>query len=157
MKPIPLKMLQYPFWKPCKEWLGLESKLFLGRKMPHLLHLMKFCASDTSRVWRSVYVFSYSFPQTWHTDPEQYHDDGEDTLGETVATLSLGASSTMCFRPKNNSTIGGVLKSKGSKVSKKDYVQITLNHGDIIVMHGSGLHKYYEVSTVLWPLRNLWY
>ncbi|KAI9648951.1 hypothetical protein NHQ30_001517 [Ciborinia camelliae] len=74
-----------------------------------------------------------------------YHDDGEDTLGETVATLSLGASSTMSFRPKNKSQIGGVLKSnKGSKVSKKDYVRVTLNHGDIIVMHGSGIHKYYE-------------
>ncbi|KAF7862641.1 hypothetical protein EAF04_007514 [Stromatinia cepivora] len=74
-----------------------------------------------------------------------YHDDGEDTLGETVATLSLGASSTMCFRPKNKSTIGGILKAtKGSKTSKKDYVKVTLNHGDIIVMHGSGIHKYYE-------------
>ncbi|KAF7909423.1 uncharacterized protein EAF01_003141 [Botrytis porri] len=77
-----------------------------------------------------------------------YHDDGEDTLGETVATLSLGASSTMCFRPKNKSTIGGVLKpgkgSLGSKATKKDYVKVTLNHGDIIVMHGSGIHKYYE-------------
>ncbi|RAL68664.1 hypothetical protein DID88_007373 [Monilinia fructigena] len=76
-----------------------------------------------------------------------YHDDGEDTLGETVATLSLGASSTMSFRPKAKSIIGGVLKStKGSKVSKKDYVRVTLNHGDIIVMHGSGIHKYYEHS-----------
>ncbi|QSZ36984.1 hypothetical protein DSL72_009076 [Monilinia vaccinii-corymbosi] len=74
-----------------------------------------------------------------------YHDDGEDTLGETVATLSLGASSTMSFRPKAKSTIGGVLKSsKSSKVGKKDYVKITLNHGDMIVMHGSGIHKYYE-------------
>ncbi|TGO51579.1 hypothetical protein BCON_0158g00050 [Botryotinia convoluta] len=77
-----------------------------------------------------------------------YHDDGEDTLGETVATLSLGASSTMCFRPKNKSTIGGVLKpgkgNLGSKAAKKDYAKVTLNHGDIIVMHGSGIHKYYE-------------
>ncbi|APA11239.1 hypothetical protein sscle_07g060090 [Sclerotinia sclerotiorum 1980 UF-70] len=78
-----------------------------------------------------------------------YHDDGEDTLGETVATLSLGASSTMCFRPKNKSTIGGILKAnKGSKASKKDYVKVTLNHGDIIIIHGSGIHKYYEVNSI---------
>ncbi|CAD6443867.1 cb27798f-838e-4cbf-b0df-89cd4318de08 [Sclerotinia trifoliorum] len=76
-----------------------------------------------------------------------YHDDGEDTLGETVATLSLGASSTMCFRPKNKSTIGGIHKTnKGSKTSKKDYAKLTLNHGDIIIMHGSGIHKYYEAT-----------
>lgn len=56
----------------------------------------------------------------------------------------------MCFRPKNKSTIGGVLKpgkgNLGSKAAKKDYVKVTLNHGDIIVMHGSGIHKHYEVS-----------
>ncbi|CZR62926.1 uncharacterized protein PAC_12823 [Phialocephala subalpina] len=71
-----------------------------------------------------------------------YHDDGEKTLGPTVATLSLGSDATMHFRPKKNSPIG--VSGKGKKATKPDYLKIILNHGDLLVMHGTDIHKYYE-------------
>ncbi|KUJ09311.1 uncharacterized protein LY89DRAFT_598097 [Mollisia scopiformis] len=72
-----------------------------------------------------------------------YHDDGEKTLGPTVATLSLGADAMMKFRPKKKSTIG---VSKGAKGNKADYLKIVLKHGDLLIMHGNGIHKDYEHS-----------
>ncbi|KAF8858768.1 hypothetical protein BDZ45DRAFT_590705 [Acephala macrosclerotiorum] len=71
-----------------------------------------------------------------------YHDDGEKTLGPTVATLSLGSNASMHFRPKKNSPIGE--SGKGAKAKKPDYLKIILNHGDLLVMHGTDIHKYYE-------------
>jgi hypothetical protein len=34
-----------------------------------------------------------------------------------------------------------------------DIIKIKLNHGDMVVMHGEGVQKYYEVGT---PLRTSW-
>jgi hypothetical protein len=50
----------------------------------------------------------------------------------------------MHFRPKKNSPIG--VSGKGKKATKPDYLKIILNHGDLLVMHGTDIHKYYEVS-----------
>ncbi|CAG8974532.1 hypothetical protein HYALB_00005804 [Hymenoscyphus albidus] len=71
-----------------------------------------------------------------------YHDDGESTLGPTVASLSFGASATMSFRPKNKSKIPGC-KSSG-KSHKGDILRIILQHGDIMVMDGSDVQVHYE-------------
>ncbi|ORY67655.1 uncharacterized protein BCR38DRAFT_338511 [Pseudomassariella vexata] len=71
-----------------------------------------------------------------------YHDDGEKELGPTVATLSLGSPSIMNFAPKSSSGIGKKTKGKyGPAV-----LSFPLNHGDIVVMHGSMIHKHYVHS-----------
>ena len=51
----------------------------------------------------------------------------------------------MSFRPKARSTIGGK-NSKGSKKEKPAVLSITLEHGDIIVMHGRKIQQFYEAS-----------
>lgn len=75
-----------------------------------------------------------------------YHDDGESTLGPTVATLSLGAQAVMSLRPKAKSQLGN--KSHNQKGTKSDVLKVTLEHGDIVIMHGSGVQQYYEHEVV---------
>ncbi|KAK1590851.1 uncharacterized protein LY79DRAFT_686310 [Colletotrichum navitas] len=65
-------------------------------------------------------------------DKISYHDDGEDTLGPTVATLSLGSPSLMSFKTK---------KSYAGK--DKKVLQLTMFHGDVVVMHGTRIHQAY--------------
>lgn len=55
----------------------------------------------------------------------------------------------MKFRPKKKSPIGK--SGKGAKGVKPDSLKIVLNHGDLLVMHGTDIHKYYEVSR-LWNI-----
>jgi len=130
-----------------------------------------------------------------------YHDDGEQGLGPTIATLSLGYPAKMSLRLKDKH-YRGVSKSgeytdeppvpgcqhyearrrahkeldglSGAerKTKKKelvdrlqlgkkhadvkdsqrkhapDAISFKLCHGDIVVMHGEGVQKYYEVSTI---------
>ncbi|KAL4784335.1 hypothetical protein BJX76DRAFT_327716 [Aspergillus varians] len=128
-----------------------------------------------------------------------YHDDGESTVGPTIASLSLGAKATMHVRMKfkyyHGSTLGGRKKgtptpidddpvleycenynerqrlkeqlsnglltkdayneawlesyskfkeSEKDRVAPPDLIQMELNHGDMVVMHGKGVQKYYE-------------
>jgi len=90
---------------------------------------------------------------------KQDHDDGETTLGPTVATLSLGAGSTMTFRPKAKSDIGTFRggKKTANKTQKKPIVlSIKLSHGDIVVMHGRGIQKHYLVSDYYQPANELY-
>ena len=75
----------------------------------------------------------------------QYHYDGEKELGPTVASLSLGATSTMAFRAKAKNKIN-VKQKATQKGDKSDSLRITLEHGDIMVMHGSKIQQLYEVS-----------
>ncbi|KAK1656092.1 hypothetical protein BDP81DRAFT_278022, partial [Colletotrichum phormii] len=71
-----------------------------------------------------------------------FHDDGEDTLGPTVATLSLGSPAIMFFAKKTKNV-------KNAKKTKKDeeyrpvVLKFPLYHGDIVVMHGSRIHEKY--------------
>ncbi|KAL2883895.1 hypothetical protein SGCOL_000530 [Colletotrichum sp. CLE4] len=71
-----------------------------------------------------------------------FHDDGEDTLGPTVATLSLGSPAIMFFAKKTKN-------AKRTKKTKKDeeyrpvVLKFPLYHGDIVVMHGSRIHEKY--------------
>lgn len=95
---------------------------------------------------------------------EQYHDDGEKTLGPTVATLSLGANATMNFRPKKKTNIPSLdegnfrsggrgkkitdaakSKDKKDKSEKPAILSIKLEHGDIVIMHGREIQKLFEV------------
>jgi len=50
---------------------------------------------------------------------------------------------TMSFRPKSKSSIGQ--KRKGAKGNKDAVLSFTLQHGDIMVMHGPLVQKLYEV------------
>ena len=47
----------------------------------------------------------------------------------------------MLFRPKANNTIG-----KTEAKEKPAVLQFTLEHGDIVIMHGPKIQKFYEVS-----------
>lgn len=67
-----------------------------------------------------------------------FHDDGEKELGPTVATLSLGSPSVMRFRGKKNAGFQNTVGSGGVMLS------LILEHGDIVIMHGTKIHQYYE-------------
>ncbi|KAI1114187.1 hypothetical protein F5Y14DRAFT_451367 [Nemania sp. NC0429] len=67
-----------------------------------------------------------------------FHDDGEKELGPTVATLSLGSPSTMRFRGKKKAGFESTSGAGGVMLS------FCLEHGDIVIMHGTKIHKHYE-------------
>ncbi|KAK8099288.1 uncharacterized protein PG998_012529 [Apiospora kogelbergensis] len=71
-----------------------------------------------------------------------YHDDGEKELGPTVATLSLGSPALMRFRPKRKSTLGQAGNAKSG--DKPSVLSFVLKHGDIVIMHGTDIHRDYE-------------
>ncbi|KAL4810841.1 hypothetical protein BDV18DRAFT_2688 [Aspergillus unguis] len=121
-----------------------------------------------------------------------YHDDGESSLGPTIATLSLGTPATMSIRMKYKYYHGFTKSNKGEviaddpvlpncenyqerqhlkeqllngslssdaykaawldsykqvktrKISPPDIIKMNLNHGDMVVMHGEDVQKYYE-------------
>ncbi|CAG8205527.1 unnamed protein product [Penicillium olsonii] len=125
-----------------------------------------------------------------------FHDDGESSLGPTIATFSLGAKATMSVRMKykyfNGTTRkvdataagtllqddpvlkncdlenerralkekfdAGEISSEGYNTARQDLfkgrrgkeapisVKMELHHGDMVVMHGENLQKYYEHS-----------
>ncbi|KAK2739436.1 hypothetical protein FQN57_006565 [Myotisia sp. PD_48] len=122
-----------------------------------------------------------------------YHDDGESSLGPTIATLSLGAPATMLIRMKatyfngftkrdnrkvlleDDPVIPGCANEKERAELKRNFQQgqitaqqykaarealpssrqkaspictMALNHGDLMVMHGPELQKYYEHSVI---------
>ncbi|EEP79417.1 predicted protein [Uncinocarpus reesii 1704] len=122
-----------------------------------------------------------------------YHDDGEDTLGPTIVTLSLGAPATMNIRLKQKYfkipeetkqrvepndlilpsccmeaerrelkalydskqitcaeywTRLGALRSSNRRREASPICSLELHHGDMIVMHGANLQKYYEHSVM---------
>lgn len=51
----------------------------------------------------------------------------------------------MSFRPKKNSGMDALLGAKLSE-TYKDVLTLPLEHGDIMVMHGTLIHRFYEVS-----------
>ncbi|KAJ5317659.1 hypothetical protein PENANT_c004G03288 [Penicillium antarcticum] len=123
-----------------------------------------------------------------------FHDDGESSLGPSIATLSLGAKATMLIRMKykyfngytrkaDNKSIGTLLQDDpvlkdcmfeserkalkqelhDGEISQDEYdssrralskgrrgkeapttIKMELHHGDLVVMHGEKLQKYYE-------------
>ncbi|RMJ27972.1 hypothetical protein PHISP_01169 [Aspergillus sp. HF37] len=121
-----------------------------------------------------------------------YHDDGESSLGPTIATLSLGAKATMLIRMKykyyngfskakkilyDDPVLEGCqleehrreLKDKldSGTITRQDYerrrkeapkkcrgaeappfIKMELHHGDLVVMHGEKLQKYFEHSVI---------
>lgn len=137
-------------------------------------------------MWKEIAIIMLS-----NSDYVQYHDDGEDSLGPTIASLSLGAKATMKFRlkdqyfrgsgptskvpvpddavlpgcddfekrkqlkeqhdskqlndaeyTKQRMELAGTFKEKESK----PLISLDLHHGDMVVMDGALLQKYYEHS-----------
>lgn len=74
----------------------------------------------------------------------KWHDDGEKTLGPTVASMSLGCSSIMQWRPKAKAKICGKTKANNKKQEKVPVLKILLEHGDIMIMHGAKIQQLYE-------------
>jgi alkylated DNA repair dioxygenase AlkB len=67
-----------------------------------------------------------------------------------VGTLSLGSPATMSFRKK---------MSKSERVglpggSRKAHLTFKLEHGDIVLMHGTAIHKFYEVCLPMVAVMN---
>jgi alkylated DNA repair dioxygenase AlkB len=56
-----------------------------------------------------------------------------------VATLSLGSPSTMRFRAKAKSGI------RSTVAAGRVMLSMFLEHGDMVIMHGTKIHQYYEV------------
>jgi len=54
----------------------------------------------------------------------------------------------MSWRPKSKSKLKSANEHKNQKGTKKPFLKILLEHGDIMVMHGSGIQKTYEVSCI---------
>ncbi|KAL7269960.1 hypothetical protein RUND412_007342 [Rhizina undulata] len=102
-----------------------------------------------------------------------YHDDGEAGLGDTVASISLGAPSRFRFRLKSkyvnetqrwksqdvnwdmvemfgNAIEGGNVsrRKKKSKGSTRVKLDLLLSHGDTMIMRGKDIQKYWEHSAV---------
>ncbi|KAK8040511.1 hypothetical protein PG991_000299 [Apiospora marii] len=75
-----------------------------------------------------------------------YHDDGEKELGPTVATLSLGSPAIMRFRPKKRTKLGQEGTTKNG--DKPAVLSFVLNHGDIVIMHGTDIHREYEHDVI---------
>ncbi|KAE8136632.1 2OG-Fe(II) oxygenase superfamily-domain-containing protein [Aspergillus pseudotamarii] len=122
-----------------------------------------------------------------------YHDDGETSLGPTIATLSLGSRSIMQIRMKskyykgkssrntlleNDPVLPGcafqlqrqtwktefergmitqskydqcrneLFKSHRTQCEAKPCIKLDIHHGDMVVMHGESLQRYYEHEVV---------
>ncbi|KAJ2986248.1 hypothetical protein NUW58_g5117 [Xylaria curta] len=76
-----------------------------------------------------------------------YHDDGEKELGPTVATLSLGSPSVMNFRAKKKADFGDKLRADRVLLS------FVVEHGDLVIMHGTKIHKYYDHAVTAGGIR----
>ncbi|KAL2198595.1 hypothetical protein P885DRAFT_33104 [Corynascus similis CBS 632.67] len=77
-------------------------------------------------------------------DKINYHDDGERELGPVVAALSLGSPSTMRFRPKRNTGFFLPTQQVQGRTCYKEVLEVTMKHGDMMVMIGTEIQKVYE-------------
>ncbi|KAH7312117.1 2OG-Fe(II) oxygenase superfamily-domain-containing protein [Rhexocercosporidium sp. MPI-PUGE-AT-0058] len=122
-----------------------ESKSF-SNAPPAILRVLKRCtwaAEDAVNQHGGVYEAPNELLALGYTECGEmgYHDDGEKTVGSTVTSLSLGCRSTMNFRPKSETTLFGPSRKTGHKPA---VLQFSIEHGDLMVMHGSTIQKLYE-------------
>ncbi|PCH43386.1 hypothetical protein WOLCODRAFT_164397 [Wolfiporia cocos MD-104 SS10] len=71
-----------------------------------------------------------------------FHSDSERGLGPVVASLSLGSAAYMHFRLHNQYDS---IKGKGTR---RTALTLYLRHGDVLVMEGDGVQKYYEHTVI---------
>ncbi|KAI0075119.1 hypothetical protein K474DRAFT_1646966 [Panus rudis PR-1116 ss-1] len=96
---------------------------------------------------RQALNFDYSFNEVlsaayMEKQRMAFHSDAEKGLGETVASLSLGASAYMHFR------LHAQYAKELADPSKREVLSLYLRHGDVVVMHGSDVQKFYEHTVV---------
>ncbi|KAG6375365.1 2OG-Fe(II) oxygenase superfamily-domain-containing protein [Boletus reticuloceps] len=65
-----------------------------------------------------------------------FHSDSEKGLGPTVGSLSLGSAALMHFRPH--------VSAETSKAKCTHALTLVLRHGDVLIMDGDGVQKYYD-------------
>ncbi|TGZ78296.1 hypothetical protein EX30DRAFT_162605 [Ascodesmis nigricans] len=79
-----------------------------------------------------------------------YHTDDEVGLGPVVASLSLGAPARMGFRFRAGWKQNKLCHFPGLDVddvkSGIPQFSVTLNHGDLLIMDGAGIQRYWEHS-----------
>ncbi|KAI0475883.1 hypothetical protein GGR56DRAFT_440989 [Xylariaceae sp. FL0804] len=108
----------------------------------HQLALNKTSAPDVFCPFNELLTLGY-----FEGSHISYHDDGEKELGPTVATLSLGSPAIMAFRPKKKARIGNleeIQQVKKGGAQRSAMLSFTVQHGDIVIMHGSQIHRLYE-------------
>ncbi|KAH8107752.1 hypothetical protein BXZ70DRAFT_9324 [Cristinia sonorae] len=71
-----------------------------------------------------------------------FHSDAERGLGTTVASLSLGASAYMHFR------LHAQFTKELPEDCSREVLSLYLRHGDVVVMEGADIQKYYEHTVV---------
>lgn len=73
------------------------------------------------------------------------HSDGEKDLGPIVASLSLGSPAIMKFRPVPSKWMSDDGQLKEGRKTPPVVIELTLRHGDALVMEGAEIQEYYQV------------
>lgn len=97
---------------------------------------------DCMKLSESCYSLSFLF-SSFFTD----HSDGEKDLGPIVASLSLGSAATMRFRPVPSKWLPDDGLVKEGRKTPPVMIELTLRHGDVLVMEGAEIQEYYQVSS----------
>jgi len=71
-----------------------------------------------------------------------FHSDSERGLEPVVASLSLGSAAYMHFR------LHSQYYGEAGKGAKRNALSLYLRHGDVVVMDGAGVQKFYEHTVV---------
>ncbi|ODO06332.1 hypothetical protein L198_01564 [Cryptococcus wingfieldii CBS 7118] len=96
--------------------------------------------SSVATVWGEEYQFNEILSVCYREGQKMgYHDDGEPGLGPVVASLSLGSSAMLSFRPKPGE------KQRGNPDVA---LNITLSHGDFMIMDGHEIQRKYHHRVV---------
>ncbi|OLL21634.1 hypothetical protein NEOLI_001455 [Neolecta irregularis DAH-3] len=90
-----------------------------------------------------------------------YHDDGEESVGDVIASISFGSSATMRFRRKKKllkpttakagidnldlPDIQSGMNNRQLPVPGKVVLELKLNHGDVMIMWGRRIQRDYVV------------
>ncbi|KAM0333566.1 hypothetical protein ACHAQA_002231 [Verticillium albo-atrum] len=123
-----------PFILQCLRRLGWAAKDAVTRgitEIPKQSLVKSPLMSDDFTLFNELLAIGYM-----EDDAISYHDDGEDTLGPTIATLSLGSSSNMHFARKKKYSRSGTVYF--------EVLNLHLQHGDMVVMHGAQIQQQYD-------------
>ncbi|AEO54781.1 hypothetical protein MYCTH_100011 [Thermothelomyces thermophilus ATCC 42464] len=132
---IILRALQRLIW--AKQVAVEHSNAFIKALDPK--HVGKHAVVSNSGDFNELLALGYM-----EQDKINYHDDGERELGPVVAALSLGSPSTMRFRPKRNTQFFLPTQQVQGKTCYKEVLEVTMKHGDMMVMIGTEIQKVYE-------------
>ncbi|KAF8513163.1 hypothetical protein BU17DRAFT_53515, partial [Hysterangium stoloniferum] len=105
---------------------------------------LAFIRKRVSTVLGRETVFNEILSAAYMEDQKmEYHSDGEKDLGPVVAALSLGAGASMKFRPVPTKWREA---NDGVKSPKKppNVIELTLYHGDVLIMDGLDIQEYYQ-------------